>query len=156
MDPKKIEWKQSLIKSIIYRAITISLGIITTYILTRSLELALGIGILAEIVQSVNYFVYELTWSNISRRRLEKKIIEKIKRKEIDLKLDYSSVQELAYQLSQIDTFVPTLYMSIRKIFDTMLKNKDLEEIHEEIEKYKNHFIYVHSGRKMFFLDDQE
>jgi uncharacterized membrane protein len=156
MDPKKIEWKQSLVKSIIYRAITISLGIITTYILTGRLELALSIGILTEVVQSVNYFVYELTWSNITRRRLEKKIIEKIKRKEIDLKLEYSSVQELAYQISQIDTFVPTLYMSIRKIFDTMLKNKDLEEIHEEIEKYKNHFIYVHSGRKMFFLDEEE
>jgi len=156
MELKKIEWKQSLVKSIIYRIITLGLGTLTTYILTRSLILATGIAILTEAVQSVNYFVYELAWSNISRRRLEKKIIEKIKRKEIDLKLDYSSVQELAYQLSQIDTFVPTLYVTIRKIFDTMLKNKDLEDIYEEIEKYKNHFIYVHSGRKMFFLDEKE
>ena len=153
MDPKKIEWKESLVKSIIYRTITLGLGTLTTFILTGSLILATGIAILTEAVQSVNYFAYELAWSNITRRRLEKKIIEKIKHKEIDLKLDYSSIQELAYQISQIDTFVPTLYMTIRKIFDTMLKNKELEEIHEEIEKYKNHFIYVHSGRKLFFLD---
>ena len=156
MDPKIIEWKESLVKSIIYRTITLGLGTLTTFILTGSLILATGIAILTEAVQSVNYFAYELAWSNITRRRLEKKIIEKIKRKEIDLKLDYSSIQELAYQISQIDTFVPTLYMTIRKIFDTMLKNKELEEIHEEIEKYKNHFIYVHSGRKLFFLDEEE
>ena len=115
MDPKKIEWKESLVKSIIYRTITLGLGTLTTFILTGSLILATGIAILTEAVQSVNYFAYELAWSNITRRRLEKKIIEKIKRKEIDLKLDYSSIQELAYQISQIDTFVPTLYMTIRK-----------------------------------------
>lgn len=156
LKPKNIEWKQSLVKSIIYRTITLGLGTLTTYLITGSLALATGIAFLTEGVQAANYFVYELAWSNISRRKLEKQIIEKIKLKQIDLKLDYSSVKELAYQLSQIDTFVPDLYLTTSKIFKTMLDNEDLEEIHEEIEKYRNHFKRVHSGRKMFFLKKKE
>ncbi|MFX1236507.1 MAG: DUF2061 domain-containing protein [Promethearchaeota archaeon] len=156
MTPKDIEWKESLIKSIIYRGITLIIGTLTTYLLTGSIALATGIAFLTEGVQAVNYFVYELAWSNLTRKRLEKQIIEKIKHKEIDLKLDYSSVQELAYQLSQIDTFIPDLYLTITKIFKNMLNNEDLDEIHEEIERYKEHFKRVHSGRKMFFLKEKE
>ena len=37
-----------------------------------------------------------------------------------------------------------------------MLENEQLEEIHEEIEKYKNYFDIRHSGRKMVFLKDKE
>ena len=147
----KIEWKQSAIKSIIYRSITLLLGTLTVYFITGSLVIATGTALLTEAVQSVNYFIYELTWSNISRRKLEKKIIERIKRKEINLKLDFSSIKELAYQLSQIDTFVPKLYISTKKIFINMLENEELEEIHEDIKKYKEYFESIHSGRKMFF-----
>ncbi|MFX1274347.1 MAG: DUF2061 domain-containing protein [Promethearchaeota archaeon] len=153
---KEIKWKESLVKSIIYRAISFGLGALISYLLTGSIVTTFWIVLLTEGIQSVNYFAYDLAWSNISRKRLERQIIEKIALKEIDLKLDYSSVQELAYQLSQIDTFVPDLYMTIKKIFDTMLSNEDLEEIHKEIENYRAHFKYVHSGRKMFFLKERE
>ncbi|MFX1364023.1 MAG: DUF2061 domain-containing protein [Promethearchaeota archaeon] len=146
-----IEWKESVIKSIIYRSITLVLGFLTAYIFTGSIAIATGTAILTETVQSINYFVYEITWTNISRRRFEKKIIEKIKLKEINLKLDYSSVIELAYQLSQIDTFVPKLYLSVKGIFRNMLKNEELADVHEEIRKYKEFFEAVHSGRKLFF-----
>ena len=88
--------------------------------------------------------------------KLEKRIIDQIKKREIDLRLDFSSIKELAYQLSQIDTFVPDLYISIQNIFNKMLENKDLEEIHEEIENYKNYFDVRHSGRKMVFLKESE
>ncbi len=151
----KIEWKESVIKSIIYRSITLVLGTLTVYLITGSLVIATGTALLTETVQSVNYFLYELTWSNISRRKFEKKIIQKIKQKKINLKLDFSSIKELAYQLSQIDTFVPKLYLSTKKIFNNMLENEELEEIHEDIKKYKEYFESVHSGRKLFFLKEK-
>ncbi|MFX1420049.1 MAG: DUF2061 domain-containing protein [Promethearchaeota archaeon] len=153
---QKIEWKESVIKSLIYRAITLLLGTLTAYIITGSIAIATGTALLTEAVQSVNYFIYELTWSNISRRKFEKKIIERIKRKEINLKLDFSSIKELAYQLSQIDTFVPKLYIQTKGIFKSMLENEELKEIHEDIRKYKESFEAVHSGRKMFFPKEKK
>ncbi|MFX0040395.1 MAG: DUF2061 domain-containing protein [Promethearchaeota archaeon] len=147
----KIEWKQSLVKSLIYRSLTIVLGTLTAFLITGSVAIATTTALLTETVQSVNYFIYELTWSNISRRKLEKKIIERIKRKEINLKLDFSSIKELAYQISQIDTFIPKLYIQTKAIFNSMLENEELEEIHEDIKKYKESFEAVHSGRKLFF-----
>jgi len=132
------------------------LGTLTAYLITGSIAIATGTALLTELVQGVNYFVYELIWSNISRRKLEKRIIERIKRREILLKLDYSSIKELAYQLSQIDTFVPKLYISTKRIFNNMLENEELEEIHEEIKKYKDYYETVHSGRKMFFSKEEE
>jgi uncharacterized membrane protein len=156
MKSRKIEWKESLIKSLIYRSITLVLGTLTAYLITGSIAIATGTALLTEAVQSVNYFAYELTWSNISRKKLEKKLLEQIKKREIDLRLDFSSIKELAYQLSQIDTFIPELYLSIQNIFDKMLENEDLEEIHEEIEQYKNYFDVRHSGRKMVFLKEKE
>lgn len=155
MNFQKIEWKTTLIKSIIYRGITLLLGTLTVYIFTRSIAIATGVAIFTEAVQAVNYFVYELIWSTVSRRKLEKEIIEQIRSREINLKIDYSSIIDLAYQLSQIDTFVPKLYLSTLNIFNSMSKNQELDEIHEEIEKYKNHFVSVHSGRKLFFLKEE-
>ena len=151
MESHKIEWKTSLIKSIIYRSITLVLGTFTAYILTGSIAIATGTALLTEAVQAVFYFIYELIWSNISRRKLEKKIIQRIKNREINIKLDYSSILDLAYQLSQIDTFIPKLYLSTLNIFNKMLKNDELEEIHYDIEKYKENFVRVHSNRKLFF-----
>ena len=156
MKSHKIEWKESLIKSLIYRAITLLLGTLTAYLITGSIAIATGTALLTESVQSVNYFAYELTWSNISRRKLEKKIINQIKKREIDLKLDFSSIKDLAYQLSQIDTFIPDLYISIQNIYNKMLENEQLDDIHDEIEKFKNYFDVRHSGRKMVFLKEKE
>ena len=156
MKTKDIEWKNSLIKSLIYRSITLVLGTLTAYALTGSIAIATGTALLTESVQGVNYFVYELIWSNISRKKLEKQIIQKIRNKEISLKIDYSSIIDLAYQLSQIDTFVPKLYLSILNIFDKMLVNRELEEIYDDIEKYKTYFVNVHSSRKFFFFNEKQ
>ena len=151
MKKRKIEWKESLIKSLIYRSLALVLGTLTVFIFTGSIAIATGAALLTEAVQAVNYFIYELTWSNISRRKFEKKILSQIEKREIELKLDFSSIKELAYQLSQIDTFVPKLYLQTKGIFNSMLENKELEEIHEDIKKYKESFEAVHSGRKLFF-----
>jgi uncharacterized membrane protein len=151
MEFKEIEWKQSLVKSIIYRGITLVLGTLTAYVLTGSIAIATGTALLTEAVQAVNYFVYELVWSNISRKKIEKEILQRIKNREIDITLDYSSIIDLAYELSKINTFMPKLYLSTLNTFNRLLKNKELEEIHDEIEKYKENFQRTHSGRKMFF-----
>ncbi|UCC19669.1 MAG: DUF2061 domain-containing protein, partial [Promethearchaeota archaeon] len=62
MKSHKIEWKESLIKSLIYRALTLLLGTLTAYIITGSIAIATGTALLTEAVQSVFYFGYELSW----------------------------------------------------------------------------------------------
>lgn len=153
MESSKVEWKSSLVKSLIYRGITLVLGTLTAYILTGSIAIATGTALFTEIVQGINYFVYELVWSNISRRKLEKRIINSLQIREIDLKINYTSIEELAYVLSQIDTFVPKLYISTLNILNSMLKNEELDEIREVIQKYKDNFQRVHSSRKLFFTE---
>ncbi len=153
MESSKIEWKSSLIKSLIYRSITLVLGTTTAYISTGSIAIATGTAFLTEFVQGIFYFVYELVWSNIYRRRLEKRIFNSLQIREVDLKINYTSIEELAYVLSQIDTFVPKLYLSTLNILNSILKNEELEEIREKIQKYKDHFQRVHSRRKLFFVE---
>ena len=153
METSKVEWKNSLVKSLVYRSITLVLGTITAYILTGSIAIATGTALFTEIVQGVNYFIYELIWSNIARRKLEKRIFNSLQIREIDLKINYTSVEELAYVLSQIDTFVPKLYLSTLNILNSMLKHEELDEIREKIQKYKDHFQRVHSKRKLFFVE---
>jgi len=151
-----IEWKESVVKTLIYRAITLVLGTTTVYLLTGSIALATGAALLTETVQAVNYFIYELIWSNIARKKLEQEILERIKRKEINIKINFEPIREISYELSQIDTFVPKLYLSVLHFFDSMLNNEELEEIHDELEMYKSNFKRVHSSRKMFFLDKKD
>jgi len=153
MESSKVEWKNSLIKSLIYRSITLVLGTITAYILTGSIAIATSTALFTETVQGINYFIYELVWSNISRRKLEKRILNSLQIREVDLKISYASIEELAYVLSQIDTFVPKLYLSTLNILNSMLKNEELEEVREKIQKYKDNFQRVHSKRKLFFVE---
>jgi uncharacterized membrane protein len=154
MDTKKVEWKSSLFKSLIYRGITLVLGTITAFLVTGSIAIATGTALITELIQGIFYFTYELIWSNISRRKLEQRILNSLQIREIDLKINYTSIEELAYVLSQIDTFVPKLYISTLNIFNSMLKNEELEEIREEIQKYKDNFQRVHSKRKLFFVEN--
>lgn len=151
MNVQDFTWKSSLVKSLIYRGITLVLGTLTAFALTGSLVVATGTALLTETVQAVNYFVFELIWSNIERKRLEKRFIERYSEKRINLQIEFSSLKEIAYDLSNIDTFVPKIYLSTLNFFNHLLKNEELEEIHEEIQKYRDHFIQVHSSRKMFF-----
>ena len=153
MKTTKVEWKSSLIKSLLYRSITLILGTLTAYILTGSIAIATGTALFTELIQGIFYFMYELVWSNTSRRRLEKRIMESLQIREVDLKINYTSVEELAYVLSQIDTFVPNFYLSTLNILNSMLKNEELEEIKEKIQKYKDHFQRVHSKRSLYFIE---
>ena len=151
MDLKEFNWKASIIKSIVYRTITLGLGTLTAYLILGSFALATGTAFLTEAVQGVNYFIFELIWSTISRRRLERKFQEKYKEKKVNLEIEFSSLKEIAYDLSNVDTFIPKIYLSTLNFFNHLLENDDLIEIHNEIQTYKDHFVQVHSGRKMFF-----
>jgi uncharacterized membrane protein len=151
MNLKQFNWKGSIIKSIVYRLITLALGTITAYIFLGSIALATGTALFIEAVQGVNYFVFELIWSTFERRRLEKKFEEKYKERKVNLEIEFSSIKEIAYDLSNVDTFVPKIYLSTLNFFNHLLKNDELEEIHDEIQGYKEHFVQVHSARKMFF-----
>ncbi len=138
--------KRSLIKSIVYRVITLALGTLTSYIFTGDIGVATGLALLTETVQSVNYFVFETIWSYYERKRLREKIEKEIIR-EIDLKINYEFLRELSYELSRFDTFVEEIYRSIINFYNKLLKNEQLEDMHEEIKKHREVFIKAHKGR---------
>ena len=77
--------------------------------------------------------------------------VRKYERKEINIKINFEPIREISYELSQIDTFVPKLYLSVLHFFDSMLENEELHEIHRELQMYKDNFKRVHSSRKLFF-----
>jgi uncharacterized membrane protein len=140
---EKLEWRESLLKSIIYRIITVILGFTTAYIITGNLAIAIGVALLTEVVQFANYFIFEIFWTNLITK---KRIIEEYKRT-IDLTLNYDAILELAYQMSQTDTFIGEVYLSTLEFLKSILKNESLKEIHDEVRKYLEHFEYTHRNR---------
>lgn len=141
---EKLEWRESLFKSIIYRIITVILGFTTAYIITGDIAVAIGVTILTEVVQFANYFIFEIFWTNLITK---KRIIEEYKRT-IDLTLNYDAILELAYQISKTDTFIGEVYLSALDFLKSILNNDNLKEIHEEVEKYLEHFKYTHKNRE--------
>ena len=130
---KDIDWKETLFKSVIYRIITVILGFTTTYIITGNAAISLGIASLTEIVQFINYFVFDLAWTNLrTKKRFEKKFLKR----SIELKIHYDSVLDLAYEISKIDTFIKEVYESGLNFFKSVLKNDQLSDYHDEILKY--------------------
>ncbi|MCJ7648081.1 MAG: DUF2061 domain-containing protein [Candidatus Lokiarchaeota archaeon] len=145
---KSIKWrenlKESLLKSIIYRIITITLGILVVYIITGSLVAALSLGLITESVQFINYFVYESVWTNFHDKRLKRRIEEM---REVDVKFDFDLIKDLSYEFSQTNTFVKEHYNSILKLLDNLLKNNYLDEIHDVILRDKTYFEIKHKDR---------
>jgi len=136
--------KESLFKSIIYRIITITLGILVVFIITGSLVAALSLGIITEIVQFINYFIYESVWTNYHDKRIKRKIEEM---KTVDIKFDFNLIKDISYEFSQTNTFVKEHYDSIIKFLDNLLKNKYLSEIHDIILRDKTYFELKHKER---------
>ena len=145
---KSIKWrenlKESLLKSIIYRIITITLGILVVYIITGSLVAALSLGLITESVQFINYFVYESVWTNFHDKRLKRRIEEM---REVDVTFDFDLIKDLSYEFSQTNTFVKEHYNSILKLLDNLLKNNYLDEIHDVILRDKTYFEIKHKDR---------
>lgn len=147
----KVDLRESLIKSIIYRIITISLGFITALIITGNIIVALGVALLTEFVQFINYFVFEVIWTNLITK---KRLIEEIRRT-IDLNLNYDAILELAYQMSQTDTFMGEVYLSSLNFLNSILNNENLKDIHEQVRNYLEHFKFTHRNRKFASYRDK-
>jgi uncharacterized membrane protein len=141
---KKETIKESFFKSIIYRIITIFLGMIVAFTLTGDVIFALSIGLATETVQFVNYFVYETIWTNYHDKRLRIKIE---KTREVDIKLDFDFLKEMSFEFSQTDTYDKEAYESVLSFFDKLLENKNLIEIQEEVQRDKNYFELRHKAR---------
>jgi uncharacterized membrane protein len=139
--------KRSLFKSIVYRIITIFLGISTALVVTGDIYQALSLGLVTEFVQFINYFVFETIWSYYERKRLRQKFRKEFLEREVELKVNYSSIKELSYELSRFDTFVKAIYTAILNFYNSLLDNDDLEELHDEISNHKEFFIKAHAGR---------
>jgi len=145
MRKTEIEWKESLLKSVIYRIITVLLGFLTAFIITGELTLAIGVAFLTEAVQFINYFIFEVVWINlITKKRLEHIIRKKI----IDIEIDYDSILELAYNLSRTDTYIKEVYDSALNFFTSILTNRQLTELHPKISDYYKFFERTHSNRQ--------
>lgn len=61
----KDSYKRSIVKSIGYRIIIITLDFITVYILTRKINIAIGFMLLSNTYTTIVYFLYERLWTRI-------------------------------------------------------------------------------------------
>ena len=138
--------KNNIIKSLIYRVLTITLAFCTTFIITQDIVSAISVVGLTEFIQFINYFVFESAWNHYYERKLRKKLKDELER-EINLKIGLDSIKEISYEFSQVDTFIPKVYNSVLNFFNKMLNNKDLKELYNDILEYKNCFLTINTGR---------
>ena len=137
--------KESLIKSIIYRTITILLGMVVALIITGNVVVALSLGIATETIQFIYYFIYETIWTNYHDKRLRRKIEMT---REVDIKFDFDLIKEMSFEFSQTDTFIKEYHDSIISFFEKLLENQYLEEIHADILRDKTYFELKHKHKK--------
>ncbi|MHA1915822.1 MAG: DUF2061 domain-containing protein [Promethearchaeota archaeon] len=141
---KKETLKESFLKSVIYRIITITLGMLVVLIVTGDLIAAFSLGIATEAVQFVNYFVYEAIWTHYHDKRLRTKIMMT---KQVNIKFDFNMLKEISFDFSQTNTFIKEAYESTIEFFEKLLQNKNLVEIHGDIQRDKNFFELKHKNR---------
>ena len=141
---KKDTLKESFFKSVIYRIITILLGMLVIFIVTGNLFAAFSIGFATEAVQFVNYFFYEAIWTNYHDKRLRSKIE---RTRKVDIKLDFDLLKDISFEFSQTDTYAKEAYESILSFFNNLIQNEILIEIHEDIQRDKNYFELKHKNK---------
>ena len=141
---KKDTLKESFFKSVIYRIITILLGMLVIFIVTGNLFAAFSIGFSTEAVQFVNYFFYEAIWTNYHDKRLRSKIE---RTRKVDIKLDFDLLKDISFEFSQTDTYAKEAYESILSFFNNLIQNEILIEIHEDIQRDKNYFELKHKNK---------
>ncbi len=141
---KKETIKESFFKSVIYRIITIFLGMLVIFIVTGNVLAAFSIGFATETVQFIYYFFYEAVWTHYHDKRLRIKIE---RTRKVDIKLDFDLLKEISFEFSQTDTYVKEPYESIMSFFENLLQNENLTEIHEEIQRDRIYFELKHKNR---------
>ena len=142
---KKETIKESFFKSVIYRIITIFLGMFVIFIVTGNVLAAFSIGFATETVQFIYYFFYEAIWTHYHDKRLRIKIE---RTRKVDIKLDFDLLKEISFEFSQTDTYVKEPYESIISFFENLLQNENLAEIQEEIQRDKRYFELKHKDRR--------
>lgn len=141
---KKDAIKESFLKSVIYRIITIALGMLVVFIITGDLIAAFSLGIVTESIQFVNYFIYEAIWTYYHDKRLRSKILMT---REVDVKIDFDLLKEISFEFSQTNIYVKEAYQSTLSFFEKLLRNENLAEIHADIQRDKNYFELKHKSR---------
>ena len=141
---KKETLKESFFKSVIYRIITIFLGMLVIFIVTGNMLAAFSIGFATETVQFIYYFFYEAVWTHYHDKRLRIKIE---RTRKVDIKLDFDLLKEISFEFSQTDTYVKEPYDSIMSFFENLLQNENLAEIQEEVQRDKIYFELKHKNR---------
>ena len=132
-----MNWKITLIKSLIYRVITITLGLLTAYIVTGDFETALGLSLITESIQSLNYFGFESLWGYFYEKRIREDISKEFKKREIDLKVTIENIIDITKGFSEMDTFNPKLYNSLINFFDSSINNQNLRDFESELTEAK-------------------
>ena len=141
---KKETIKESFFKSVIYRIITIFLGMLVIFIVTGNMLAAFSIGFATETVQFIYYFFYEAVWTHYHDKRLRIKIE---RTRKVDIKLDFDLLKEISFEFSQTDTYVKEPYESILSFFENLLQNENLVEIHKDIQRDRVYFELKHKNR---------
>ncbi|MHA1240745.1 MAG: DUF2061 domain-containing protein [Promethearchaeota archaeon] len=141
---KKETIKESFFKSVIYRIITIFLGMLVIFIVTGNVLAAFSIGFATETVQFIYYFFYEAVWTHYHDKRLRIKIE---RTRKVDVKLDFDLLKEISFEFSQTDTYIKEPYESIMSFFENLLQNENLAEIHKEIQRDRVYFELKHKNR---------
>ena len=141
---KKETIKESFFKSVIYRIITIFLGMLVIFIVTGNILAAFSIGFATETVQFIYYFFYEAVWTHYHDKRLRIKIE---RTRKVDVKLDFDLLKEISFEFSQTDTYVKEPYESIMSFFENLIQNENLAEIHKEIQRDRIYFELKHKNR---------
>jgi len=141
---KKETIKESFFKSVIYRIITIFLGMLVILAVTGDLFAAFSIGFATETVQFIYYFFYEAIWTHYHDKRLRIKIE---RTRKVDINLDFDLLKEISFEFSQTDTYVKEPYESIMSFFFYLLQNENLAEIHDDLQRDKTYFELKHKNR---------
>jgi len=141
---KKETIKESFLKSVIYRIITIFLGMLVILIVTGDAFAAFSIGFATETVQFIYYFFYEAVWTHYHDKRLRVKIE---RTRKVDINLDFDQLKDISFEFSQTDTYAKEAYESILSFFENLIQNEILTEIREDIQRDKNYFESRHKDR---------
>ena len=142
---KKETIKERFFKSVIYRIITIFLGMFVIFIVTGNVLAAFSIGFATETVQFIYYFFYEAVWTHYHDKRLRIKIE---RTRKVDINLDLEKALTRRRKSAITDTYVKEPYDSIMSFFENLLQNENLAEIHEDIQRDKTYFELKHKDRR--------
>ena len=64
-----VSYKETIIKTIIWRVIATSITIVVSWIITGSLKFGLAVGSIDTILKTIGYFSYERVWISFKKSK---------------------------------------------------------------------------------------